>query len=88
MLKVEDKKYYLRRLNPKLGETIAWEILSEDKKYRYGIVARYNSQWLIRKFGWKEYKVNFWLVHVFWKPRVVSGSTMKKAIMNAFSIIN
>lgn len=79
-IKVGDEKYHLRRLHSKLGEAITWEVLSEDKQARLGIIARYNSQWLENRYGWRRFKVKYWLFHRFWQPRVISGDTMKEVI--------
>jgi hypothetical protein len=77
---VGDKKYHLRRLHPKLTESITWEVLSEDEKIRIGIVAKYNSPWIVRNFGWRSYPEKYWLFHMFWPRKVLSGKTMKEAL--------
>ena len=85
-IRVDNKIYHLQRLHSKLCESITWEVLSEDKKSRLGILARQNSPWLSKKFGWKEFKVQYWLLHIFWHHRIIAGKSMREAIQVAFPI--
>lgn len=76
---------HLRRLHDKLGAGITWEVLSEDKKVRIGIVERRNSAWLTKRVGWQEFPVRYWIGHKFWPTEVIVGSTRDDVIrrMNA-----
>lgn len=71
---------FLRRLHNKLGAIITWEVLSEDKIVRIGIVEKRNSAWLQKRYGYKTFPVNYWLGHKFWGTEMFVGYTMKEVI--------
>ena len=76
-----EKKVYLKRLHTKLGEIVTWEVLSEDKKIRIGIVRQMNDQYLTKRVGWQLFKVKYWLGSKFYPQAIIAGKTRREVII-------
>jgi hypothetical protein len=72
---------HLKRLHNLLGSTITWEVLSEDKQVRYGIVERRKSGFLQKRIGWRQLPVYYWLGHKFYPQVMLIGDSRKAVLM-------
>lgn len=85
-VKVGERVLRLRRLHPKLGEIITWEVLNEDATLRIGVVRKLNDQWNSKKIGWQLFRVTYWLGTKYWPQAVVAGPTRKEVLNKLIAI--
>lgn len=71
-----EKVIHLFRCHSKIGEIITWEVLSEDRKTRLGVIRKVNDHWRTKRVGCQSFPIKYWIGSRFWpKEGIHVGNT-------------